>query len=115
MLAVLALAVRILVPTGYMPSQGAGRPFELVICTGDGMVTVGHNAPGAPAPAKDRMAGHACVFADHGVADLGVHDRPDFGSAAAFAAITTPPAPSAPRGDIRRSLPPPQTGPPLRA
>ncbi|MGH1557409.1 hypothetical protein ACRAWD_05400 [Caulobacter segnis] len=38
MLATLAIALRIMLPAGYMPGQGSGNtlPFALVLCTGDG-------------------------------------------------------------------------------
>lgn len=58
LLAVLALALRLVVPAGFMLSQGSG----LVICTGQGALTVVPGQDGAPAP-SDRPDHHPCAFA----------------------------------------------------
>jgi hypothetical protein len=67
-LAVFALAVRILVPQGFMvaPHETPGA-FPLVICTSQGAVDLG--ATGGHAP-DGKAAGHhaPCVFAGHAAA-----------------------------------------------
>lgn len=63
-LAALAVALKVLLPPGFMVA-GEGAPFPLVICTGAG-TEVAHQdgAPSAPAG----KAGHdaPCAFAGHG-------------------------------------------------
>lgn len=73
-LAAFALLVKILVPTGWMVGpRSEALPFPIVICTGDGMMTLaageippdqdGQHAPG------DSSAKHApCAFAGQGSA-----------------------------------------------
>lgn len=120
-LAVCALAVRILIPAGYMPGPaqgGIGFP-TLVICTAQGAKTVAIDA--ADQVVKDRVPfhkngeaknDHGCVFAGHAVpvvtelSDLA--DRP-----AGFDVV---------QGELKRAHqrpglglaapPPPKTGPP---
>jgi hypothetical protein len=61
--ALLALAVRLAAPPGWMlaPTDGHGAP-RLVICTGHGPGEVG-DQPRAPSPAPSRSIEHPCVFA----------------------------------------------------
>lgn len=69
-LAMLAVAMKIAVPAGYMTRAASNDlPFALVLCTADGAVTV---APGEVLPAdhdKSRDTKHdaPCAFAGHGV------------------------------------------------
>lgn len=72
MLAALAIALKVLVPTGFMTAAPTGGlPFALVICTAQGAVTLqpgealGANDHGAPAG----KTGHdsPCAFAGHGL------------------------------------------------
>jgi hypothetical protein len=86
MLAVLALALKVLVPPGTMiaaPDQGAS--FPLVLCTGHGPLTVdsatlfGGAEAGKKAPAEKSSHDAPCTFAGHGAAaptpDLHVFER----------------------------------------
>jgi hypothetical protein len=71
-LAVLAIAMKVLIPPGMMVASGPRNelPFPIVLCTGEGMLSV---APGAPlsqhddktAPAKPEAP---CLFAAHALA-----------------------------------------------
>ncbi len=70
-LAMLAVAMKIAVPSGYMTrAANNDLPFALVLCTADGAMTV---APGEALPAdhddKGQDAKHdaPCAFAGHGV------------------------------------------------
>jgi hypothetical protein len=64
-LALLALWVQVLIPSGFMVASSDTGP-ALVICTGHGALTLdSHGQPGkAPSPKADMP----CVFAGHGVA-----------------------------------------------
>jgi hypothetical protein len=64
-LAFMALALRVLVPSGMMVAPTNDLPFAIVLCTGDGSVTV---APGQEIPGHDKAPAqegkHApCAFA----------------------------------------------------
>jgi hypothetical protein len=115
-----ALALRLLVPAGYMPVLDAGRA-TLAICSGQGPVTV-------PTPAHHAMAGMAhhggvghdeavvpkgCAFADLSLQVLGGADPVLLAVALAFILaiaiqIRTPAPPRA-----APHLRPPLRGPPL--
>lgn len=67
-LAMLAVAMRVLVPAGYMPGRAGEAP--IVLCTGQGaqIILSGENAKAAPgAPADDHSGKaadhHPCAFA----------------------------------------------------
>lgn len=65
-LAMLAVSVRVLIPAGFMTSQDAQLPYALVICTGQGAISVpSHDQDGHQAP-----EGHhaPCAFAGLGAA-----------------------------------------------
>jgi hypothetical protein len=110
-LALLALAVRILVPQGFMvASAEAPSAFPLVICTSQGVIQAGPLAPLHKAPDGKTSAHDApCAFAGHTPApapDLFTAERVSF--AADHAAPSTP---------VRRDLAPGRglTAPPLPA
>jgi hypothetical protein len=73
LLTVCAIAVRVMIPAGYMvtPTQGPGDLPTIVICTAQGAKTVSvdasdvvQNGESAPNPADDKIdPGHGCVFA----------------------------------------------------
>lgn len=115
LLAFFALAMRVAVPAGWMPTGD----FGLAICTGEGMAA----APaawaedwakrlGKPAPVKSGKADHPCAFANAGVALAEPLPAP----APILLAATDAPARMMPRALIPgRGLaapPPPPTGPP---
>jgi hypothetical protein len=74
-LIVLALAVRVIIPSGFMPSSERG--FALTICTGMDTQTVWMDSKGKlhkEDPAKGKSVEHQpCAFAGAAVAD----DQPD--------------------------------------
>jgi hypothetical protein len=73
--AVLALAVKVMIPAGYMaaPSANSSMPFALVLCTAQGAKVV---EPGEvldqdhKAPADNARHDSPCAFAGHGAAAL---------------------------------------------
>jgi hypothetical protein len=68
-LAVLALALKVAVPTGFMVEARADAAPAIVLCTAQGAVTIkapaGHHGPDAPAQTKHDAP---CAFAGHGAA-----------------------------------------------
>lgn len=72
-LATLAIALRIMIPSGFMtaPEPRNGLPFALVLCTGQGpLVVQSGDIAGSRDKAPADKAGHdaPCPFAAHGVA-----------------------------------------------
>lgn len=74
-LAVLAIAVKVMLPAGFMVAPGStanSLPFALVICTGEGAMTVAPGAAlpdpdGRPSPADKTSHDNPCAFAGHGL------------------------------------------------
>lgn len=122
-LALLALALKVLVPPGTMiaqPSQGAS--FPLVLCTGQGprviqgATLLGPASAGKDKPAEKSSHDAPCLFAGHGAAapipDLRAFEPVDF---VAFeeAVQAGAPSPVTP-GRGLAAPPPPPRGPPAR-
>lgn len=118
-LATLAIALKIMIPAGYMPGMEPrnGLPFALVLCTGDGakMVEPGQSLAGHKGDAQDKKAAHdgACPFAAQGaaapppaVATTDAVQRIAYLSPPALTARTIIP------GRGLAAPPPPPTGPP---
>lgn len=115
-MAVLALAVRVLVPTGVMVAAAPDGGLQMTLCTGKGAVS---SLPGHPdgAPESGKGASDSpCAFA--GLAVFTPADQIRLPVPAPW------PAPAAPPGvrsqDLRPGLglpapPPPKTGPPRLA
>lgn len=61
-LVVLALLLRILIPSGFMPAQGQG--FAITLCTGDGAVAAWVDGDGTVHKGKtsDAQPEHPCTF-----------------------------------------------------
>lgn len=105
-LLLLAVAVRALIPIGYMPDFAAAGDgvFKVVICSGMGAKQVALDADGKPLP--DQQAsndGQPCAFAGVAVVALPILDAlplpaPDFQTAALSArtAVDLPPARAGP-------------------
>jgi hypothetical protein len=115
-LAALALAVRVLVPAGYMPAEGKG--FEITLCTGDGMVAAwvddhGNVHKGQKAP--DGKSDHPCAFS--GIGALAEAEASAGAVALPLATSQAPPVGLglAYVGQGLAAPPPPPTGPPLFA
>lgn len=108
-LAVLALVVRISVPQGYMVQSTSVGSAQLVICTGNGPLKIGHEAP-----ADRSKSDGACAFAGHGV---GAAPEPAPAIEAATFVRPTQAEPAVPAdltpGRGLAAPPPPSLGPPL--
>lgn len=68
----LALALRVLVPAGWMPAEGQG--VAITLCSGEGAVPAWVDAQGKihkHDPAQGSMADHPCAFAGMGAPMLG--------------------------------------------
>jgi len=117
-----ALAMRMLVPSGFMLTPAADGALPMItVCTGQGAMTMPmpadmhHAAPDDGAPHQDKAPDHPCAFAAASAAvDLAALWHP---VAPAPADAAAPPSFHA---FIRPGLglaapPPPKTGPPLRA
>jgi hypothetical protein len=113
MLALLALAMNLISPPGFMTAGGPGGP-TIVICTGHGPAmapTQGGDAGHKPGHRSDQ--GGACAFAGHGLAGA-----PPTAGAASTAGFTAAPPAAAAIADLApgRGLaapPPPPRGPPI--
>ncbi len=112
-LALLALAMNLISPPGFMTASGPAGP-TIVICTGHGPATAPRQGgePGHhPGHRSDR--GGACAFAGHGLAGA-----PPTAGAASTAGFTAAPPAAAAIADLApgRGLaapPPPPRGPPI--
>lgn len=111
-LIVLALAMRLIVPTGWMPSAD-GR--SITLCTAMGVVEAWVDADGdlhEKAPAKPVKAGEPCVFAAISAAVI----APDMALAIAPPAVAAAPlflpTLTVAIGHGLAAPPPPPTGPP---
>ena len=113
-LAMLALALQVCAPNGFMISRQAGAP-ALVVCTGHGPLLVAaaddHGRP-SKAPASSDQG--VCAFAGHGLTTLADAAPAAIAVSFAFARppVSTPTYPSPGRG--LAAPPPPSQAPPLR-
>lgn len=110
-LAMLAVSVRVLIPAGFMASQDAQLPYALVICTGQGAISVqAHDHDGHQAPESHHAP---CAFAGLGAAP----PPPLLTQSVVLVALDPAPVLAWTQSDLRpgRGLaapPPPATGPP---
>ncbi|MDB5439086.1 MAG: hypothetical protein JWM33_1513 [Caulobacteraceae bacterium] len=113
-LVALALALRVLIPGGYMvAAPKAGALPALVICTGHGPLEIGQSAGKGGQPAQQDTTDHPCTFAG----GLGALAPPMGASLAAPALLLAAPILLRVLRDQQpgRGLaapPPPTTGPP---
>jgi hypothetical protein len=109
-LALLALWMQVLVPTGFMVSTTGGNP-GLVICTGHGALDLSN--PSHPGKAPPSKTAAPCVFAGHGLATATPEPvriaAPAYASAAPLALKPEQASP----GSGLAAPPPPARGPPL--
>jgi len=113
--AMLAVALRILVPIGFMPDPSARAFFDLVICTGEGPLVIDRSAPFVPTPSEHEVRHHKCTFAGSGASALADPPTIRQGPEAVYAPPFLTAVTEAPPGLVRTARPPPQTGPPLRS
>jgi hypothetical protein len=112
----LAIALKIVVPAGFMAEASSGSPFALVLCSDQGPVEAAQSPVGPdtehPSPQEhDDQA--PCAFTGHGASSLLVDTQTVRDSQSVDYAALTPPE----RLDagVSRSLaapPPPARGPP---
>ena len=120
-LAALALALKVLIPPGFMAAPSRAAAFPLVLCTGHGAVTVEAGGPaagksGGKTPAGTPSHEGPCLFAGHAAAA----PAPGLASVAVAEFVADrAAAPALARRDLApgRGLaapPPPPRGPPIQ-
>ena len=109
----LALAVRLLIPAGYMPGVNAAGP-GLVICTGQGALLINEDSSHAPPSHQDGdgSASHDCPFAAGGQALAAPLAEVIRVSAVEHQVLAETPAQNQRPGLGLAAPPPPTTGPP---
>ncbi|WP_079247123.1 hypothetical protein [Sphingomonas turrisvirgatae] len=111
----LALAMRVMMPAGFMPAIGTGKLMVLV-CTEFGPQRVAIDIPGAPARPDDaNKADQPCAFAGQGQALLPGADPVQIAAALAFILALGFAAVVLPRLRPARHAWPPLRGPPQAA
>lgn len=125
-LVVLALALRVLIPAGVMldPTEGRSGLSSIVICTGQGAMTVavddqGHVVSAEGEDGKNKpekpLSDHPCAFAA-AAAPLAAPQALDLPAPASIRIEAAPLAAFAPRPGLGLAAPPPpKTGPPAIA
>lgn len=110
----LALAVRVIVPAGFMPAEQAGR-IVVMVCTGMGPQQVAIDVPGLPGKqdGASRVAGQPCAFAGLGLDLMPGADPVLLIAALAFILALGFVAVAAVRVARVRQLWPPMRGPPV--
>jgi hypothetical protein len=112
-LAVMALFVRVLVPSGFMMADShTGGGFPLVICTGHGALTLDGSSKSPPVHSHD---GGACAFAGHASAPPPALASTPIAVPTAFAAPPPQRAVTVAPGLGLAAPPPPSHAPPLQA
>jgi hypothetical protein len=113
-LIVLALAVRVVIPSGFMPSSERG--FALTICTGMDTQTVWMDSKGKlhkEDPSKGKSVEHSpCAFAGAAVADTVRTAHFESALSHITSAVTVFSASEVSVGTGLAAPPPPATGPP---
>ncbi len=110
----LALAMKLVVPAGYMPVQQAGT-ITVMVCTGMGQQRLEIDVPGMPAKpdGASRVAGQPCAFAGLGLDMLPGVDPVLLAEALAFILALGFVGVAVVRVDRARQLWPPMRGPPV--
>ena len=115
LVALLALALKVATPPGFMVSQGTGETpgaLPLVICTGHGPL----RSTDVPVPGDSKThqgADKACAFAGHGLAPTLAQAPALILSSATYAAVIRSFAGRPVPGQGLAAPPPPSRGPPL--
>ncbi len=111
LMAMLAVAMLVLAPRGFMISGQAHGPIPLIICGGESASGVS-TAPGDKSPAQKSHAS-ACIYSGHGVA-LDSHELAIITSVESFPIERSATKPVIARGTLPlASPPPPSQGPPV--
>ena len=111
-LLLLALSVKLVTPSGFMPGSTPQAPF--VICTGAGPVAVGRLDGRAAADPAHHGAATICAFADHAAWPAPHPPRiPAAAGAVAYQAPARPPAFDLVPGRGLVAPPPPSHAPPI--
>lgn len=121
-LALLALAVNVVVPSGYMPVRAADGSVVITLCTGQGLAQAQLAPDGSVTLVDDGSTGHddqfedqhgVCAFAGHGVAPT-ARDHPPVPARPEFLAIAGPAVAvrSLPLGNRMAAPPPGSHAPP---
>lgn len=77
-LALMAVALKVLIPSGFMMDLSGQGPAALVLCTAQGMTLVD---PSDTAPPKS-VADNPCAFSGHGIGAAAVEDQSSLTSTA---------------------------------
>lgn len=110
----LALAMKLVVPAGYMPVERGGT-ITVMVCTGMGQQQVEIDVPGMPAKpdGASRVAGQPCAFAGVGLDMLPGMDTVLLAGALAFILALGFAGVAVPRVARARRSWPPMRGPPV--
>jgi hypothetical protein len=114
LVALLALALKVATPPGFMVAQGAGETpgaFPLVICTGHGPLK--SVDPPIPSDGKSHRTGDkACAFAGHGLAPTLAQAPALIASPVSYVAVIAAPPGRLLPGRGLAAPPPPSQAPP---
>lgn len=115
-LAIAALALRLLVPVGYMPATGQ-QGAVITICTGMGTQSLGQPVPDDRHDRNEpgKGAGETCAFAGLGLLSTGAIDPPLLIAAMHFVTRSGLLPIYLPDGGLPAFLRPPLRGPPRTA
>jgi hypothetical protein len=117
--ALVAVCLRVLIPSGYMPVFAANGAPTMVICTGEGakVVAAWNGQPAAPKSPGDHhhKSKSDCGFS--GLAQIASKSEPELTLEPAALVVVARLGPLAGREQTLplRARPPPQTGPPTQA
>jgi len=109
----MALAVRILVPAGFMPTLQQDGSLTIALCNGTSPATMELKIPGMKHHGGEHQTQERCAFSDLALPVLGGADPVQLAAAIAFLMLAAFFA--VPAFDLRRArqLRPPLRGPPL--
>jgi hypothetical protein len=112
LLAMLALALQVVVPPGYMVGGGADGPARIVICTAHGAVNAAVDLGGSKAPAHGKTPPMPCAFAGHAAPVSLASPTPSV--IVPWVSLTSTDLPTTTRTFVGRGLaaPPPARAPP---
>ena len=109
-LALTALALKVLVPQGYMAAERSGPGFPLVLCTAEGRVTLDTGDQHTP---PEKTKSDACVFAGNLTPPAPALFAVAMAQGEAYVAVRPTAAPDQLPGRGLAAPPPPAVGPPV--